>query len=82
MSERFAVETPGRLYVFDTFDEASRFADLQAAAGRYVISIYRADLMGPFTDGWRTGQTPTVPMLDPSRKAEDVDALPSGAEPA
>jgi hypothetical protein len=60
---RFAVETPTRLYSFETFDEASRFADLEVSAGHSVISIYRSDLTGPFTDCWRTGQIPAPPMV-------------------
>jgi hypothetical protein len=67
MSERYAVETPFRLFSFDTFDEASRFADLEVSAGHSVISIYRADLLGPFTDCWRTGQIPAPIVVAPSQ---------------
>jgi hypothetical protein len=45
--ERAAVQCPDRIFIFDTFEEASRFADREILAGRSVVSIYCPDLLGP-----------------------------------
>jgi hypothetical protein len=53
-SSRTAVQCLDRVSTFDTFEEASLFADREISAGRSVVSIYCPDLLGP------------IPMVAPS----------------
>jgi hypothetical protein len=70
MRSRTAVDTPTRLFTFDTFEEANRFTYQLLQAGHVVTSMYDPTLTGPLSDTWRERCFGGLVVEDPNVEEE------------